>query len=26
MQRACGDKDAYTLRTHADNRGTALLE
>jgi len=26
MQRACGDKDAYTLRTHADNRGAALVE
>ena len=26
MQRACGDKDAYTLRTHADNRGVMALE
>jgi len=26
MQRACGDKDAYTIRTKADNRGAALLE
>ena len=26
MQRACGDKDAYTLRRRADNRGTTPLE
>jgi homoserine kinase len=26
MQRACGDKDAYTIRTHADNRGAAPVE
>jgi homoserine kinase len=26
MQRACGDKDAYTLRTRADNRGAVTLE
>jgi homoserine kinase len=26
MQRACGDKDAYTIRTRADNRGAAPLE
>jgi homoserine kinase len=26
MQRAYGDKDAYTLRTHADNRGAAPVE
>jgi homoserine kinase len=26
MQRACGDKDAYTLRTHADNRGATTVE
>jgi len=26
MQRACGDPDAYTIRTHADNRGTVTLE
>ncbi len=26
MQRACGDKDAYTLRTRADNRGAMTLE
>jgi len=26
MQRSCGDKDAYTLRTHADNRGARPLE
>jgi len=26
MQRACGDKDAYTLRTRADNKGAARLE
>ncbi len=26
MQRACGDKDAYTVRTHADNRGAAPAE
>ena len=26
MQRACGDKDAYTIRTRADNRGTWALE
>jgi homoserine kinase len=26
MQSACGDKDAYTIRTRADNRGTWMLE
>jgi len=26
MQRACGDKDAYTIRTRADNRGAAPLD
>jgi len=26
MQRACGDKDAYTIRTHADSRGAAALD
>jgi len=26
MQRACGDKDAYTIRTHADNRGATPAE
>ena len=26
MQRACGDKDAYTIRTRADNRGTIVVE
>jgi homoserine kinase len=26
MQRACGDKDAYTIRTRADNRGAWTLE
>jgi homoserine kinase len=26
MQRACGDKDAYTIRTRVDNRGTWTLE
>lgn len=26
MQRACGDKDAYTLRARVDNRGTRLIE
>jgi homoserine kinase len=26
MQRACGDKDAYTVRTHADNGGATRLE
>ena len=26
MQRACGDKDAYTLRTRVDNRGAVPLE
>jgi homoserine kinase len=26
MQRACGDKDAYTLRTHADNHGASAIE
>ena len=26
MQRACGDKDAYTVRTRADNRGAARVE
>ena len=26
MQRACGDKDAYTIRTRADNRGTMTLD
>jgi homoserine kinase len=26
MQRACGDKDAYTLRTHVDNCGAVALD
>lgn len=26
MQRACGDKDAYTVRTRADNRGAMPLD
>jgi homoserine kinase len=26
MQRACGDQDAYTIRAHADNRGTIPLD
>jgi homoserine kinase len=26
MQRACGDKDGYTIRTRADNLGTRVLD
>jgi homoserine kinase len=26
MQRACGDKDAYTIRTRADNEGAKVME
>ena len=26
MQRACGDRDAYTMRTRADNQGARALE
>jgi len=26
MQRACGEKDAYTIRARADNRGAMLVE